>query len=81
MISQGKKSQCTERERGKASRGYESQGFGESWRNKKKEWSVLMLVKSPKKRRKEQGDLEYHIYLHNPQVGKCPLGWADAQGI
>ena len=34
MISEGKKSQCRERE--KASRGYESQGFGESWRNKKK---------------------------------------------
>ena len=30
----GKKSQCRERE--KASRGYESQSFGESWRKRKK---------------------------------------------
>ena len=47
----GKKSQCRERE--KASRGYESQSFGGKLEKKEKEWSVMMLVKSPEKKKKK----------------------------
>ena len=42
----------------KASRGYESQGFGESWRDKEKSVGDDVSEEPEKKTRKEQGVLE-----------------------